>query len=177
MTAPSHSRPYVLRKLDKKDDRTAFSCGNDDLDRYFRLYAAQHQFRQFLGTTYVAVTPEDVILGFVAVTAGSIAPADLSAWKKSLPDLPLPVIRLSRLGVSVAAQGLGIGNALVALVCKLALEQAGSSGCVGVVVDAKPKAVGYYERLGFFRMTIEQGELGDRPQTVPMVLPLKSIRT
>jgi hypothetical protein len=48
-------------------------------------------------------------------------------------------------------------------------------GCVGVVVDAKPAVVEFYQRLGFERLDILSGALGDRPVPQPMFLPLGSI--
>jgi hypothetical protein len=38
-------------------------------------------------------------------------------------------------------------------------------GCVGVVVDAKP--------YGFIRLETLEGNLGDRPEPIPMFLSLK----
>ncbi len=48
-------------------------------------------------------------------------------------------------------------------------------GCVGVVVDAKPHAVSYYQRYGFETLEIISGNLETRPVTVPLFLPLGSI--
>jgi hypothetical protein len=45
-------------------------------------------------------------------------------------------------------------------------------GCAGVVVDAKPEAAAFYERLGFSRLDVSAGELGDRPEPLPMFLAL-----
>lgn len=45
-------------------------------------------------------------------------------------------------------------------------------GCVGVVVDAKPEAVAFYDRLGFVPLEVVAGELDDRPQPLPMFLEL-----
>ena len=49
-------------------------------------------------------------------------------------------------------------------------------GCVGIVVDAKPDAVEFYAKLGFFALDMVAGELGDRPQPLPMFLELGSFR-
>jgi len=47
---------------------------------------------------------------------------------------------------------------------------ADNMGCVGVVVDAKPDAVAFYDRLGFVPLEVVAGEIGDRPQPLPMFL-------
>jgi hypothetical protein len=57
----------------------------------------------------------------------------------------------------------------------LALDMRERYGCVGVVVDAKPEAVGYYSSFGFIELELISGELGDRPQPVSMFLPVISI--
>jgi hypothetical protein len=38
-------------------------------------------------------------------------------------------------------------------------------GCVGVVVDAKPHAISFYERYGFIRLETLEGNLGELPVT------------
>jgi len=48
-------------------------------------------------------------------------------------------------------------------------------GCVGVVVDAKSDAVGFYERLGFCALAHTKGGLGDRPEPLAMFLELGAI--
>ena len=53
----------------------------------------------------------------------------------------------------------------------LAQQMANDFGCVGLV-DAKPDAVAFYEKLGFLRLESVAGELGDRPVPVPMFLEL-----
>jgi hypothetical protein len=57
----------------------------------------------------------------------------------------------------------------------LAREMADRVGCVGVVVDAKPDAVRFYERYGFEVIEVLEGTLADRPQPVSMFLPLGAI--
>ena len=41
---------------------------------------------------------------------------------------------------------------------------------MGVVVDAKPEAVAFYEKLGFVPIEVTAGQLGDRPEPLPMFL-------
>ena len=57
----------------------------------------------------------------------------------------------------------------------LARRMADEIGCIGVVVDAKPDAVPFYERLGFFRLHALGGQLGDRPEPLPMFLEIGAI--
>ena len=43
-------------------------------------------------------------------------------------------------------------------------------GGVGVVVDAKPEAVAFDAKLGFVPLAVTAGQLGDRPEPLPMFL-------
>ncbi len=161
-----------IRPLRETDDRSAFVSGELELDRFFVLYAGQNQFRHHIGTTWVAVEP-DVILGFATIAPGQIeADALPESSRKRLPGYPLPVLRLARLAVASSARDRGVGGALLLRVFELALEMADRLGCVGVVVDAKPGAVGYYDRLGFSPLECAAGQVESRPRPTPMFLPL-----
>ena len=139
-----------IRPLRPADDRSAFSCGQADLDRFFQHYAGQNQFKLHLAVTYVAAT-HDRILGFATVTVGSLERRNLPSarLRRRMPGYPLPILRLARLGVDTRAQGLGVGRAMLRHVPALALNQRDSLGCIGVVTDAKPEAAGFYTRYGF----------------------------
>jgi len=52
----------------------------------------------------------------------------------------------------------------------LALDLRDRFGCMGVVVDAKSGAVGFYESLGFLKLDVTSGDLSDRPGPIPMFL-------
>ena len=166
----------TVRRLAPSDDRTAFRSGNIDLDRFFARYAGQNQFRHHIGTTYVAVDTTGAILGFATVAASELTSERLSAAvRKQLPAYPIPILRLARLAVDQRAQGQGIGQALLRTVFTLAHKMAVDMGCVGVVVDAKPDAAGFYRKLGFVELEAMAGLLGDRPQPQPMFLELGAI--
>jgi predicted N-acetyltransferase YhbS len=158
-----------VRRLERDDDRTTFHSGNVELDRFFHLYAGQNQFRHHLGTSYVAVDDEQ-ILGFVTVT-----PSELEASAEKKAARPRPVLRLARLAVDERWKGRGVGSLLLRVVFQLAHRLAREVGCVGVVVDAKPDALTFYEKLGFEPVVASAGHLGDRPEPTPLFLPLALI--
>jgi GNAT superfamily N-acetyltransferase len=164
-----------IRPLHPDDDRSAFSCGQAELDRFFEHYAGQNQFKLHLAVTYVA-TADARILGFATVAASSLERNRLPSarLRRRLPAYPLPVLRLARLGVDIRAQGMGVGGALLGHVLKLALDQRDRLGCVGVVTDAKPNAIAFYERYGFARLEgVREGALHGEP--TPMFLPVGTI--
>lgn len=166
----------TIRALQPDDDRSRFASGDDDLDRFLRRYAGQNQFRHHLGTTYVVVDDQAAILGYATVSAGSVVIDALpESTTKKLPDYPLPVLRLARLAVDSAAQGQGLGRALVRFVLELAIEMQAKVGCVGVVVDAKPDAVAFYEAHGFIALDLVEGQSAARPMPTAMFLSLKDV--
>ena len=164
-----------IRTLARDDDRSGFSCGQADLDRFFEHYAGQNQFKLHLAVTYVAVVDEHLV-GFATVAASSIERARVPSarLRKRLPTYPLPVLRLARLGVDKRAQGLGIGKALLRHVLALAVEQRERFGCVAVVTDAKPESVSFYQSLGFAPVEgVCEGLLHGEP--LPMLLTVDAI--
>lgn len=165
----------TVRQLRSEDDRSSFASGNIDLDRFFQRYAGQNQFRHHIGTTYVAVDG-DQILGFATVSPSEIDVERIAAARrKRLPRYPMPVLRLARLAVDENTQGRGVGRTLLKAVFVLARTLSRDYGCVGVVVDAKPGAISFYERYGFTAFPASSGHLGDRPEPQPMFLELGAI--
>ena len=169
------SKAVEIRPLGRDDDRSDFSCGQADLDRFFEHYAGQNQFKLHLAVTYVAVVVGRIV-GFATVAASSLERESLPSarLRRRLPAYLLSVLRLGRLGVDKRAQGLGIGKALLRHVLGLALEQRDRLGCLGVVTDAKPDAVSFHETLGFVPLEIvREGLLVGEP--LPMFLGIETI--
>lgn len=165
----------VVRRLEASDDRQRFRSGDIDLDRFFQRYAGQNQFRHHIGTTWVTVSVPKIV-GFATVSAAHVEVGALpEPERRRLPAYPLPVLRLARLAVAESAQGQGVGRLLLRTVFALALRMSEDMGCIGVVVDAKPGATGYYATLGFRELQTTRGLLGDRPQPTPMFLELSAI--
>jgi GNAT superfamily N-acetyltransferase len=157
-----------IRPLARDDDRSGFSCGVAELDRFFAHYAGQNQFKLHLAVTYVAVVQARIV-GFATVAPSSIERSSVPSprLRKRLPTYPLPVLRLARLGVDTRARGLGIGTSLLRHVLRLAMDQRDRLGCVGVVVDAKPDAVSFYEALGFLEIEgVREGLLASEPRVM-----------
>jgi GNAT superfamily N-acetyltransferase len=165
-----------IRALAPDDDRAAFQSGDDDLDRYFHQFAGQNQFRHQIGVTYVAVEGLR-IHGYVTVAATQVEVDDLTpVLRRSFPGYPAPALRIARLATARQARGHGLGAALLRFVFGLALEMAEKYGCIGVAVDSKPDAVTFYEKLGFIRLGVIEGQSGIRPAPTPLFLSIKKIR-
>ncbi len=165
-----------IRRLRPDDERSRFRSGDPDLDRFFRAYAGQNQFRHHVGVTYVAVD-EDAVLGFLTVAPGGIEIDDLpSSVRKGLPRYPLPVLRLARLAVDSTARGRGLGEQLLRYALGLAVAMADDYGCAGVAVDAKPGAEPFYSKYGFRPIELVEGLSESRPRPTAMFLPTSEIR-
>ena len=164
-----------IRTLKKSDDRSGFSCGEIELDYFFQKYVGQNQFKHYIGVTYVA-TDEETILGFATVSVGNLMRDDLPLKsQKKLPMYPLPVLKLSRVGVDTRFQNQGIGKELMGTVFKLAFEQKERFGCVGVVVDAKESAIEFYRKLGFIELEVKKGTTQTYPMPTTMFLSMSLI--
>ena len=68
-----------------------------------------------------------------------------------------------------------MGSVLLRAVIGLAQTMAVELGCVGIVVDSKPGATRFHAKLGFVALEVEAGQLGDRPEPLPMFLTLGSV--
>jgi len=164
-----------IRALEEADNRAAFRSGDLDLDRFLHNYAGQNQFRHHIGITYGAIEGHE-IMGYATVAAGHIEIDDLPVdRRKKLPRYPLPVLRLARLAVDQTHQGQKVGLVLLRYVLKLALRMREEFGCVGVAVDAKPAAIDFYRRFGFFALHVHEGQSASRPLPTAMFLPVDDI--
>jgi predicted N-acetyltransferase YhbS len=164
-----------IRPLRESDDRASFRSGDADLDRFLHKYAGQNQFRHHIGSTYVAFE-ENRIAGYATVAPGHLEVEDLPpARRAKLPRYPLPILRLARLAVDQSMRGRGLGKSLLRFVLRLSLRMADDFGCTGVVVDAKPEAVSFYEQFGFEPLEVVEGQYQARPDATAMFLPLSEI--
>lgn len=161
-----------IEELTKKNRhlREGFSCGKDDLDRFLKTLARQHQERR-LGASYLLIDEDEAgvrLVGYYTlascqIIAGAL-PADMA--RKYLPDTN-PATLLARLAIDQRYQGQGCGEHLLADALKRALLASRQIGAAFVLVDAKDdNAVAYYRRFGF------QPVAGDPRR---LFLPMKTI--
>ncbi len=161
--------------LKKDDRRDYFDCGDMELNNFFQKYSSQNQFKHYIGATYVA-TIDNIIVGFITISASSIKIDDYKNIKEKLPGYPLPVLRISRFAVDKNYQKKGIGKKLLKFALSLSLEQKNSFGCIGVVVDAKENSISFYKQFGFQAIDISNGHIDRRPYCQMMFLSIKTIQ-
>jgi GNAT superfamily N-acetyltransferase len=142
---------YRIERLGQHD-RQSFTCGADDLDRYFRERITQDARRR-IASAFVAIGPQGDIAGYYTLAPTAIAldalPPDRA---KKLPRYPVvPAFLLGRLAIASGHQGKRLGAALLADAI-LRATRAEISG-YAMVVDAKDEtAARFYEHLEFMRL-------------------------
>jgi GNAT superfamily N-acetyltransferase len=148
--------PITIHQLsqlpaDTIETRATFDCGQPALNNYLAQTAAQHEKRS-ITRTFCGVQA-GVIVGFYSLTnavvdVSALTPETLKRYR--LPTHALPVVRLGRLGIDARFQRQGLGKLLLVDALRKVIAVAESSGCVGLVVDAKDAdAASYYEAFGF----------------------------
>lgn len=164
----------LIRALTKHDEKVHFDCGDDELNSFFQKYASQNQYKHYIGTTYILVI-QNIIAGFITLSASSIKIDEYEKLNQKLPKYPLPILRISRLGVDKNFQGKGVGKELLKFALNLSLEQKEKFGCIGVLVDAKIDSVDFYKQYGFEEIDNTKGNLDVRPYPQVMFLSIKTI--
>lgn len=152
--------PVLLTEpLNPAHDRASFSSSSDALDRYLRERAAQDVRRRVAGC-FVAVEPDNRIVGFYTLAAAGVALNDLpQGMAKRLPRYHVvPATLIGRLAVATGHQRRGLGGALIA-------DAVLRTSCLGigafaVLVDAKDdRARSFYEAKGFVPFSAEPRRL------------------
>jgi ribosomal protein S18 acetylase RimI-like enzyme len=140
-----------IEPLGKHHDRARFSCGQPDLDGWFRLRASQDEKRN-VARVFVAVDSELGVIGFYSLSS-------LSLLAEHLPEqvahkLPrydaIPAALIGRLARDERVRGQGVGELLLADAIHRVLEAGRSIAVFAIVVDAKDeRAVAFYKAFGF----------------------------
>jgi GNAT superfamily N-acetyltransferase len=125
--------------LAKQHDRTAFDCGDADLNIYLQRYARRNHdsggAKCFIAAPATAATR---ILGFYTLSPASLDYSRTPAVaKKGLGRYDVPVFRLGRLAVDNSVQGRGLGGALLMRAAKRCMMVAQQVGGVALLIDAK----------------------------------------
>ncbi len=140
-----------IEPLGSQHDRTSFSCGQPDLDAWFRQRAGQDE-RRNIARVFVAVDDQIGIVGFYSLGAFTLAlndvPADLA---RKLPRYEaIPAALIGRLARDERARGQGLGDLLLADAITRTLGASRALAVFAIVVDAKDeRAEQFYRAFGF----------------------------
>lgn len=140
-----------IEPLSRHHDRAAFSCGQADLDDWFRHRAGQDE-RRDIARVFVAIDDELGLVGFYSLSSFTLAIEDLPPEiARKLPRYDsIPAALIGRLARDQRATGRGIGALLLADAIRRILGAERSLAIFAIVVDAKDeRAVEFYREFEF----------------------------
>jgi GNAT superfamily N-acetyltransferase len=140
---------FVIERLNRGHDMSAFDCGNSTLNVWLQRYAWTNQ-QADSARTYVALEG-DRVAGYYALTTGSVhrheSPGRIA---KGLANHPIGIVLLARLAVDRTQQGRGLGKALLFDALTRIREAADIVAVRAVMVHAIDEAARrFYEYFGF----------------------------
>lgn len=141
----------VIEPLGKHHDRTKFSCGQSELDDWFRRRASQDE-RRNVARVFIATDDALGIVGFYSLSSFTLAFEDLpEEIARKLPRYDaIPAALIGRLARDERARGHGIGELLLADAIRRILGAGKTLAVFAIVVDAKDeRAAAFYEGFGF----------------------------
>jgi predicted N-acetyltransferase YhbS len=141
---------YIIEKLSPAHDLTAFDCGNAALDMWLKRFARTN-VQNDSARVYVAHRGNNLVVGYHALTAGSIERAEApERTSHGLAAHPIGVIVLARLAVDITQQGQGLGTTLLRDALTRSERAADTVGVRAVLVQAiNETARSFYLRFGF----------------------------
>ncbi|WFN35027.1 GNAT family N-acetyltransferase [Methanogenium sp. S4BF] len=135
--------------LQQNSDLTSFECTEPELSDFLKENAKNYQ-KTHMAITY-PVHYEGNVAGYFTLVNDNIFHEHVEEDDRPpfFIHTRYPAIKIARLATSQKYEGRGIGESMLKVVIKLALNISEISGCRILTVDAKPKAVGFYEKYGF----------------------------
>lgn len=149
---------------------SAFDCGRDTVNEFFRDEAQAYQDELFGRTYYFCLpdSPSDIVAGFTVANA--------SIFTKHLPNsrqkkigfevhhgkglINYPAVLLAQLGVDVRYKGNHLGAQIIDFVASWFTSTSNKSGCRHLIVDAydEPHLIEFYQQngLNLFFSSVEQ---------------------
>jgi GNAT superfamily N-acetyltransferase len=131
-----------------KQERQAFDCGTEALDRWLHTQAGQSE-RSHDAATYLLVRDREIV-GYYALAAASISSASADPTLRKGAPAEIPAILLGRLAVASKEQGQGLGALLLREAVAASLQAGEVVGARLMLVDAiDDNAAAFYRRWGF----------------------------
>jgi GNAT superfamily N-acetyltransferase len=139
------------RLLDHQCNRRAFSCGEAELDRWFRDKAANKHAKYLCRVTTVHLAGNNVAAGFYGLSLHSEPTNILDkiqrriGWETSV----FPAVHLTHLAVQRSMQGAGIGQFLLSHAILRVYYIAQVAGVFALTLNPLMGRDGFYLRKGF----------------------------
>jgi ribosomal protein S18 acetylase RimI-like enzyme len=177
VTRDAEPAPYIIEPFDSgKHDRTAFSCGVEQVDNYFRKTANKLAKADNI-RLYVMVAPDGALIGFYSINAHAVDYRELpDKFARTRPSHGrIPAAYISMIGRDRRFRGHGYGSDLLVDALKRIAQAADALGIAVVMLDvldcgdpervARRKAL--YEGFGFTPLASDP---------LRMFLPLATVR-
>jgi GNAT superfamily N-acetyltransferase len=135
--------------LTPEHDPSGFQSGNDTLDDWLIKRAWKNQ-GSGASRTFVVCENQTRVIGYYALSTGSVERAIATGnFARGMPE-PIPVIILGRLAIDQKYQGQQLGAALLKDAILRTLSIADNVGVRGLLVHAiSEKAKHFYQKYGF----------------------------
>jgi predicted GNAT family N-acyltransferase len=143
---------FSFEPLAPNHDKSTFSCGNEQLDRYLRSTATQDKKRNIAIPYVICDEDRQSIIGYYTLSMSGINLEELpKEISEKLPKYPIVGVTLiGRLAVAEDYKGFGWGKLLIMDALKRSLNVSKSTGSFAVVVDAiDDDAARFYQRFDF----------------------------
>lgn len=127
-----------------------FSCGEQDLDDWFKKRAMKSQTRSHTKIYVVTDSETKQVIGYYAIAMGSVQREDsIASFRRNAPN-PIPVLVLARLAVHLDYQGYAIGTGLLKDCILRSVQAMNIVGGAGILVHAiDESAKSFYKKFGF----------------------------
>lgn len=153
--------PVAIEPLGKQHERAKFTCGQTELDDWFRRRASQDD-RRNVARVFVAVDDVLGVVGFYSLSSFTLSLENLpEAIARKLPRYDaIPAALIGRLARDEKARGQRIGELLLADAIRRILSAGKTLAVFAIVVDAKDeRAVRFYEEFGFRAFPLQPSRL------------------
>lgn len=125
-----------------------FDSGSGPIDRWLKTKARAAVFQRT--AKVFVVCQSDEVVGYFALASSRLNISELpEPLRENLPNHPIPVVLLARLGIDRKYQGNGLGKALVADAVSRVLASNENVAAFALVTNAKPESRSFYSKIGF----------------------------
>ncbi|MFI7027979.1 GNAT family N-acetyltransferase [Microbispora rosea] len=162
-----------MSPVTKGDDLDGFDCGSPAQSEWLTRHALQAHASGGRRVYVVRGMGCGKVAGYYALAAGSVTPGEAPArLLKGAGRHAQPVVILARLGVDRAAQGIGLGRALVADALRRVARVADQIGVRALLIHCESETA----RAFCLRLAAFEQSPSDPLHLLPLLLLMKDLR-
>ena len=137
----------------------SFDCDEPTLTEWIKKHAWQSH-NSGSARVYVCLDPTgNEVAAYYSLSSGAVLQGDVSARVAHGMPASVPILRIGRIGVDRRLKGQGVGRQLVLHAFENARDISEKTGVRAVVVESKPDAIKFYQKLQFFEQSPKIPEL------------------